>query len=136
MANKPERIVLDTNIFIYFLISESFHKLDKRLKNHQVRLLFSEELLYEFLQVANRPKFKKYFSDREVSNLLEDLHVYSDFIDVHSSVNICRDKKDNFLLALCADGKADYLITGDDDLLALKKFKKTNILKIADYFRT
>jgi putative PIN family toxin of toxin-antitoxin system len=136
MANKPERIVLDTNIFIYFLISDSFHKLDKRLKNHRIKLLFSEELLYEFLQVVSRPKFKKYFSDREVANLLDDIHNYSEFVEVHSHVNICRDKKDNFLLALCADGKADYLITGDDDLLVLKKFKRTSILKIADYLRT
>ena len=52
---------------------------------------------------------------------------------VKSHTNICRDKKDNFLLALCEDGKADYLLTGDEDLLILKKYKKTTILKIADY---
>ena len=136
MANKPERVVLDTNIFIYFLISDSFHKFDKLLKSHQVRLLFSEELISEFLQVVSRPKFKKYFSDKDVSNLLDDLQNYADFIEVHSHVNICRDKKDNFLLELCVDGKADYLITGDEDLLIIKKFKKTSIVKIADYLRT
>lgn len=58
MANKPDKIVLDTNIFIYFLISNSFHKLDKKLKNNDIKLLFSEELLSEFLQVVSRPKFK------------------------------------------------------------------------------
>ncbi|MBI2723071.1 MAG: putative toxin-antitoxin system toxin component, PIN family [Bacteroidetes bacterium] len=136
MANKTERIVLDTNIFIYFLISDAFHKLDKRLKSHQVRLLFSEELLSEFIQVANRPKFKKYFTDKDIASLLDDLHNYADLIEVHSRVNVCRDKKDNFLLELCIDGKADYLITGDDDLLSIKKFKRTSILKIADYLRT
>lgn len=98
--------------------------------------MFSEELLYEFLQVISRPKFRKYFSDKDVANLLEDIHNYADFIDVHSHVNVCRDKKDNFLLALCTDGKADFLITGDEDLLVLKKFKKTSILKISDYLRT
>lgn len=136
MANKPERVVLDTNIFIYFLISDSFQKLDKRLKSHDVRLLFSEELLSEFLQVVSRPKFKKYFTDKDITNLLNDLHNYADLIEVNSHVNVCRDKKDNFLLALCADGKADFLITGDEDLLVLKKFKKTSILKITDYLRS
>jgi uncharacterized protein len=135
MANKPDRIVLDTNIFIYFLISDSFHKLDKKLKNNDIKLLFSEELLSEFLQVVSRPKFKKYFSDKDVTNLLNDLHNYADLIDVHSQVNACRDKKDNFLLALCVDGKADFLITGDEDLLVLKKFKKTSIVKISDYLK-
>lgn len=136
MANKPDRIVLDTNILIYFLISDSFQKLDKRLKSDQARLLLSEELLQELLFVVSRPKFKKYFSDQDVANLLEELHIYADYIEVKSHVNICRDNKDNFLLAICADGKADFLVTGDEDLLVLKKFKKTSILKIADYLRT
>jgi hypothetical protein len=135
MANKPQRIVLDTNIFIYFLISDSFHKLDKRLKNNDVKLLFSEELLSEFLQVVSRQKFKKYFSEKDVTNLINNLYKYADLIEVHSNVNVCRDKKDNFLLALCTDGKADFLITGDEDLLVLKKFKKTSILKFSDYLK-
>ena len=135
MANKPQRIVLDTNIFIYFLISDSFHKLDKRLKNNDVKLLFSEELLSEFLQVVSRQKFKKYFSEKDVTNLINNLYKYADLIEVHSHVNVCRDKKDNFLLALCTDGKADFLITGDEDLLVLKKFKKTSILKFSDYLK-
>lgn len=133
MANRPEKIVVDTNIFIYFLISNSFHKLDKRLKSNQVRLLFSEEFLQEFLEVVSRPKFKKYFSDKEVKNLLNSIHNYADLIKVHSRINICRDKKDNFLLSLCTDGKADYLITGDEDLLVLKKHKRTSIIKISNY---
>ena len=135
MANKPQRIVLDTNIFIYFLISDSFHKLDKRLKNNDVKLLFSEELLSEFLQVVSRQKFKKYFSEKDVTNLINNLYKYADLIEVHSHVNVCRDKKDNFLLALCTEGKADFLITGDEDLLVLKKFKKTSILKFSDYLK-
>jgi putative PIN family toxin of toxin-antitoxin system len=135
MANKPDKIVLDTNIFIYFLISNSFHKLDKKLKNNDIKLLFSEELLSEFLQVVSRPKFKKYFSDKDITNLLNDLHNYADLIEVYSQVNVCRDKKDNFLLALCVDGKADFLITGDQDLLDLKKIKKTSIIKISDYLK-
>ena len=63
MANKPDRIVLDTNILVYFLISNSFQKLDKSLNTNKARLLFSEELLQEFLLVVSWPKFKKYFSD-------------------------------------------------------------------------
>jgi len=133
MANKPERIVLDTNIFIYFLISGSFNKLEKLLKLNKVKLLFSEELLEEFLKVISRPKFKKYFSDKDVTNLLNHIHEYADLIEVHSQVTVCRDKKDNFLLSLCYDGKADFLITGDEDLLVLKKYKRTSIVKIAEY---
>ncbi len=117
MANRHERLVIDTNIFIYFLISKSFLELDKKIKTNHIKFLLSEELISEFLQVVSRPKFKKYFSDKDVSNLLNNLHVNAELVNVKSHFDVCRDNKDNFLLALCFDGKADFLITGDEDLL-------------------
>jgi uncharacterized protein len=44
---------------------------------------------------------------------------------------VCRDSKDNFLLALAKDGKADYLLTGDKDLLELVQFGNTRIETLA-----
>jgi predicted nucleic acid-binding protein len=46
---------------------------------------------------------------------------------------VCRDPKDNFLLALAKDGLADYLITGDRDLLSVKKFGKTQIVTLNEF---
>lgn len=135
MANKADRLVIDTNIFISFLITDSFSKLYKLLESKKVILLFSEELLQEFLEVTKRPKLRKYFSEREISKILDGIHHYADFVDVHTKVNICRDPNDNFLLALAVDGKADYLITGDEDLLVLKKHKHASIIKISDFFK-
>lgn len=43
-------------------------------------------------------------------------------------VTVCRDPKDNQILDLCLASKADYLISGDNDLLILKSFKKTKII--------
>jgi len=133
MASKPARIVVDTNIFISFLISDTYSKLDKQLQAGKIRFLFSEELLHEFLEVVSRPKIKKYFTDNDLAKLLESISDHAEFIEVTSDVDVCRDKKDNFLLALCDDGKAEYLLTGDEDLLVLKKFKKTTIPKISEY---
>ena len=135
MSGKPERIVVDTNIFISFLISDSYSKMDKHIQSNKARLLFSAELYNEFLDVVSRPKFKKFFADIDLNKLTESINEHADFIDVKAQVDICRDKKDNFLLALCEDGKADYLLTGDEDLLVLKKFKGTSIIKIAEYLR-
>ncbi|MDP2387321.1 MAG: putative toxin-antitoxin system toxin component, PIN family [Bacteroidota bacterium] len=135
MANKPDRLVVDTNVFISFLISDSFSKLDKHVKSGKIVFLLSEELLSEFLEVASRPKLKKYFSEKDINKLLDAIQDNAEFIDVSSKVNICRDHKDNFLLSLCLDGKADFLITGDEDLLVLKKIKKTSILKISEYLK-
>lgn len=135
MAKKPDRIVIDTNVFISYLIGASFSQLDKHILSGKIKLLFSEELLNEFLEVTSRPKLKKYFSPKDVFTLLDHIQGSGELIEVSSIVNICRDKKDNFLLALCMDGKADYLITGDQDLLVLKKFKKTSIVKFSDFLK-
>jgi hypothetical protein len=54
-------------------------------------------------------------------------------VDVQSLIEICRDPKDNFLLALAQDGLADYLITGDRDLLSVKQLGKTQIVKLNEF---
>lgn len=87
------------------------------------------------MDVVSRPKLKKYFAEGDLTKLLETIQNQAEFINVISKASICRDEKDNFLLDLCNDGKADYLLTGDEDLLTLKKYKKTTILKITDYLQ-
>ena len=96
-------------------------------------MLFSQTLIDEFIEVAQRPKFKKYFSPSDLQTLLLRISERSIFIDVTSQVNICRDPKDNFLLSLAKDGKASHLITGDNDLLTIKKYQKTAILTLTEY---
>jgi len=96
-------------------------------------LLFSQELLEEFITVAQRPKFRKYFSAADLEALLIVLHQQAEYIDVTSAVVACRDPKDDFLLALCKDGRATHLLTGDDDLLELKKFGRTRIMTVKEY---
>ena len=41
---------------------------------------------------------------------------------------VCRDKDDDIVLATAVAGKANVIVTGDDDLLALKKFRDIRIL--------
>ncbi len=53
---------------------------------------------------------------------------YGQLVSVDSEVGVCRDPKDNFLLALAKDGGADYLITGDNDLLDVSTFEGASIL--------
>lgn len=70
------------------------------------------------------------------SVIVEILDKYATEINVKSKINLCRDKKDNFLLSLAIDGKADYLITGDKDLLELERFQNTNIVTLSDFINT
>jgi len=133
MSNKDFRVILDTNLWISFLISKTLSRLDKSIVRGKLKLIFSEELLQEFIEVSNRPKLKKYFSSQDVSELMDYFDEYGELIQVSTNINLCRDPKDNFLLSLSVDGKADFLITGDKDLLELVVIHKTKILSLADF---
>ncbi len=115
------------------MLTKDFSRLDHLFANNQLKLLFSKTLLDEFVEVAQRPKFKKYFSLLDLEELLLQIEKKAEFILVTSTVDLCRVPKDNFLLALALDGKATHLLTGDNDLLVLKRLNKIRILSIADY---
>lgn len=133
MAKKKNRIIIDTNLWVSLLLTKQFSFLDDLLENGKIQLIFSQELLDEFMEVINRPKLRRYFSDDNLELVLETIEQYADFITVNSNINVCRDPKDNFLLSLAKDGLADYLITGDQDLLVIKRFEKTEIITIAEF---
>lgn len=135
MRNRPERVIIDTNLWISFLISNNYTELDEILIQRKCVLIFGDELLEEFLTVIKRPKFKNFFSLEDTINLIDTIQNYAEFVEVKSQVNICRDSKDNFLLALAEDSNADFLITGDNDLLVLKKYGSTTIITITDFLK-
>jgi uncharacterized protein len=135
MANKVSRIIIDTNLWISFLITKDFSKLDEIIFSRDGILVFSQELLDEFLEVAKRPKFRRFFSPSDIEEILETIDEYADFVKVHAQIDICRDPKDNFLLSLAIDGNADFLLTGDKDLLELVKFGETAIITISAFLQ-
>ena len=132
MAEPPSRVILDTNLWISYLISSKLIKIDLLLEKGAIRLIFSEESLGEFIEVANRPKFRKFFSEEDIIELLSLIDHFAELVEVQSEVNICRDPKDNFLLALAKDSSADYLVTGDKDLLEIGNFEGTQIITFTD----
>ena len=133
MPEKKHRVVIDTNLWISFLLTRDFTNLDRLLSADQVIFLVSQDLLEEIVEVAERPKFRKYFDLSELTDLLINLKEKAELVQVCSSINICRDDKDNFLLSLAVDGAATHLLTGDKDLLVLNPFGEVKILTIADY---
>jgi len=120
--------VIDTNIRIGFLIGKMLSDLSEAVINDNIRILFSEELFEELIEVLQRPKFKKYFSLENIAELISLLDLKTEKIEITEYFADCRDPKDNFLLELCVSGSADYLITGDDDLLALNPFHGVKII--------
>jgi uncharacterized protein len=136
MRNQKDRVIIDTNIWISFLLTKDYKKLDRIINHRKIIIVVSKELIEEIIEVTQREKFKKYFAFRDLKDLLKRIESRSVFVNVKSEVSECRDSKDNFLLSLALDGKATHLITGDKDLLILKKFQKAKILSITEYLLT
>jgi uncharacterized protein len=85
------RLILDTNLWISFLISSKYEKLDDLLFNQKSKLLFSQELLEEFVTVSKRPKLRKYISRDELEDILETIDEVAEFVNVTSEISECRD---------------------------------------------
>ncbi|MFW5757850.1 MAG: putative toxin-antitoxin system toxin component, PIN family [Bacteroidota bacterium] len=130
---RSKKVILDTNLWISFLISNRLDQIDHLIIDGKIKLIFSKESIEEFITVVKRPIFKKYFNDNDINNLLRLFDNYGKLIDVSVEITDCRDFKDNFLLSLAVESKSDYLVTGDTDLLIIKKIKKTKILKWTDF---
>lgn len=73
MPKRRDRVILDTNLWISFLINNDFSRLDRIINDKKVVLLYSQELIEEFIEVARRPKFKKYFTEESLQLLLAQM---------------------------------------------------------------
>ena len=97
-------------------------------------MLFSEELFEEIAQTIRKPKLKRYFTGKDpFTEMVLAFEPYIDMVNVFSVVEICRDPRDNFLFALAKDGKADVLLTGDQDLLTVGNFGSTRVMTISGF---
>ena len=130
---KKPIIVIDSNIWISFMIGKTILKLKERIAEGKVEIIVTDRLLEEIKEVAARKRFAKYFQDDDVKEFFEYLKSVSIHIKIKSEVNICRDEKDNYLLALAQDCQADYIVTGDKDLLTIGTFGKTQIIRFSEF---
>ena len=106
MPEEKHRVVIDTNLWISFLLTRDFSKFDRLMSADWATLLISQELLEEVVEVAERPKFRKYFNLTDLTDLLVNLKQKAELVHLNSQFNVCRDDKDNFLLSLAIDGNA------------------------------
>ena len=132
---KENRVIIDTNLFISFLIGKRLKCLKDQITNFKIRLIFSEQIIQEIILVTQRPQLAKYFSPGNIKELITLIYSIGDNIKITEEPEICRDPKDNFLLEMCDKGNVNYLVTGDNDLLILKKYKHTKIISYKEFER-
>jgi len=130
------KVVLDCNIIISFLINpgENIKKIKDAWQNNIFKLLISDEIITEVKEVLIRLEKLKFFNSHESMTLLKLLLKNSTFIKTISTVEECDDKKDNRYLSCANDGKANYLVTGDEHhLIPMRKYKYTKIISPSDF---
>lgn len=133
MTNKNVKVIFDTNIWISFLIGKRLSWIQNHIKDGRITIVVTKQLLTELQIVTSREKLKKYFPENSVKELLKLLDVIAENIEIEPIHFINRDPKDNFLLDLIDFSKADYLVTGDKDLLEHHPFLTAKILTPADF---
>ena len=100
-----------------------------------VELVFAEQSLLEIRLVTSRSKFRKYFEPEKVHDLINFIQITGKVFEIIEIPNICRDPKDDFLLALAQISEADYLVAGDRDLALIGKIGRTFIISIDEFER-
>ena len=129
-ARKRVRLVVDVNVLISALVSGDQTFIRMLFNKQRFTVLVSPEYEREFADVIQRPRMRIYFTAQDAERAMMRLLGLSERWKNDPPLKpICRDPKDDYLLALAQSGKADLLITGDNDLLVLKKYGKTRILK-------
>ncbi len=130
---RPSKVIIDTNLWISFLIGKELQNLKDLIVNERIRLVTTDQLINELKLVTSKEKFKQYFEPEKVTDLISLLNIISEKVRIKKIEQICRDPKDDFLLALSKESKADFLITGDKDLLEMKHYGRTEILSLKKF---
>jgi uncharacterized protein len=119
------RVVLDTNVFIAAVVADGLCRDLVRLRVLPHTLITSEPLLQE-LRTISRAKFAV---DPVELPLLAQLNEEAEIVTpAELRAGVCRDEDDDVVLATALASKADVIVTGGEDLLALKKFRGIEIL--------
>jgi len=132
-ASKNFRIALDTNIWVSFTIGKRMGFLKDVLTKHEFQVFICPEIVDEYLRVVRDDRIKKYISNQRISDTLNLIESFTQSREVKSATKISRDPNDDFLLAFCHENNLDYLITGDKDLLVLKKYHSTQIVTFTEF---
>ena len=131
---RVERVVLDTNVLISAVFSplgKPFACLSWVLDN--AILIVSPELLDELETRLARSKFSKYVDDPRRRAFVADLRLSAVQVELSGLLRACRDPDDDKLLETAVVGRADCLVTGDQDLLVLDPFQGIPILTPAGF---
>jgi len=128
-APTSYRIAFDTNIWISFTIGKRMDKLKDIFLNKRFKTFICPQIIEEYLRVVRSVKLSNYVTTQRIIETLDLIDDFTENKNVVSKTSLSRDPHDDFLLAFSKEHRLDFLITGDNDLLVLKQYHNTRIVK-------
>jgi putative toxin-antitoxin system toxin component, PIN family len=130
------RLVIDTNVLISGIFWSGKPKiLLNKARFKKVTSVTSEFLLNELKDILTRDDKPFRLARAEADRIVSSIRAISDIVSPVSKIDVCRDESDNRVLECALDGKAEYIVTGDSDLLGLKEHKGIAILSVASFLK-
>jgi len=127
------KAVFDTNVLVAAFVSEGVcSKLLIRARKRQFHLFISPFILQEFERVLSSKLAVPKCEAREAVRLVSEAASVI-LLPTKLDAPICRDSKDDNVLACSLAAETDYLVTGDGDLLDLRSFRNTLIISPRDF---
>jgi putative PIN family toxin of toxin-antitoxin system len=124
-----KRVILDTNVLLSrLMLPDSTAARVVRRFLDRAQPIVSEETLTELAETLSRAKFDPYVSRPDRQKFFELFARVAEWVPVTTTIRRCRDPKDDKFLELAVDGNADWIITGDKDLLEVSPFQSISIL--------
>jgi putative PIN family toxin of toxin-antitoxin system len=107
-------------------------------EDSRVCIIMSEAIIEEINQTLAYPRLKRVYEDAGISRqeLIEAVLRIGRLVEVKTKVNVVHeDVADNKFLECAFDGKADFLVSGDEHLLKMERYKKIRILSVRQFLR-
>jgi len=128
------RIVIDTNVYVSrALRSSSVPGMAVNKAWLEATTLLSAATWAEVQAVLKRAKFAAYIRSGTLEPYLEKVQSIATFVPILTPIRACRDPRDDKFLEVAVNGRADAIVTGDQDLLVMHPFRGIAILSPAGY---
>lgn len=131
------KVVLDTNQLVSSLLST--RGLQRQLidswRAGMFLLMLGPGQIEETGEVLSRPRLqKKYVISREDREaFLHLLRTDGLLLAEVPPAGVCRDPEDDLLLGCAGAARADFLVTGDEDLLVVEKYRGVRIVRAREF---
>ena len=129
------RAVLDTNLLISYLLTngDTISRIMTHWEEGHFVYLQSPQMFAELIDVLNRPRLRQYLkADPKI--LIDLIEIEAEFVAGNLALTgACRDPKDDKFIACAVEGNADYIVTGDNDLLDLGVYQSVQIVRAWDF---